>query len=56
MPSKCIICNSTRPNFNYPNGKQALYCGSCKLENMLDVETKTCITCNNVRSIFKHTN
>ena len=40
-----MICNSTRPYFNYPNEEKALYCVSCKLENMVDVKNRKCITC-----------
>ena len=37
-----------RQNFNYENEKQALYCGDCKLENMIDIKNKKCIfdNCN----------
>ena len=41
---KCIKCNNKQPVFNYENEKKALYCGDCRLENMIDVISKRCIT------------
>ena len=37
-----LTCNcGIIPSFNYPNEK-ALYCSSCKLDNMIDVKNKRC--------------
>ena len=46
MHSKCIICNLKYPNFNYKDEQKALYCASCKLDDMIDVKHKRCITCD----------
>jgi hypothetical protein len=43
---KCVKCNIKIPNFNYKNKKIALYCGDCKLTDMVDIKNKKCITCN----------
>lgn len=44
--TKCIKCNIKRPNFNYKEEKKALYCGNCKLSDMVDINNKKCINCN----------
>ena len=39
MVRKCF-CNKSQPNFNYSNETKALYCSSCKLEGMVDINKK----------------
>ena len=34
--------------------KKAIYCGSCKLENVVDIESEKCITCNKARPNFNY--
>ena len=45
MPSKCIACNLKHPNFNHKDEQKALYSNTCKLENLVDIKHKQCITC-----------
>ena len=42
MPSKCIVCEKTRPYFNFEGEKKATHCSSCKLENMVDIKHPKC--------------
>ena len=51
---KCMICNKTRPYFNYPNEKIGLYCGDCKLDGMIDIKNKKCDTCNKKQPLFNY--
>ena len=53
---KCIICNIKQPVFNYNDKKEALYCGNCKLYNMINIKSKKCKTylCDiEIRNKFK---
>lgn len=43
-------------SFNYPTEKKPLYCGDCKLEGMVDVKNKKCITCNKKIPNFNYPN
>ena len=43
MPRKCITCNLKQPNLKYKGEKQAVYCKSRKLDDMIDVKHKRCI-------------
>jgi len=43
--NKCLDCN-TRPNFNFENEKQGIYCFTHKKENMIDVMHGKCLDCN----------
>ena len=36
----CITCNKVKANFNYKYAEKALFCKSCKLENMVDIKSK----------------
>ena len=38
IKKKNVKFNEEVQIFNYPNEKQALYCGSCKLDDMIDVK------------------
>jgi len=51
----CIYfqCNK-RANFNYINKKQLLYCSIHRLEDMIDIAHKKCITCNIKQPIFNY--
>ena len=43
---QCISCKSKQPNFNYPEENKPLCCGTCKLDNMVNItETRKCINC-----------
>ena len=52
MTAKCIVCKITRPTFNFEGQKTATHCGTCKLENMINVKDKKCIVCKITRPIF----
>jgi len=43
-------------SFNYPTEKKPLYCGDCKLEGMVDVKNKKCITCNKKQPFINYPN
>ena len=40
ISKKCIKCKIKQPCYNYENEKQALYCGNCKLQNMINIRDK----------------
>jgi len=44
-------CNK-QANFNNPNEKTALYCGSCKLDGMIDIKNKKCVSCCKKQATF----
>jgi hypothetical protein len=44
----CLICEKTRPCFNYSGEKIPLYCKICKLENMIDVVNDLCVICHKI--------
>jgi hypothetical protein len=50
----CIICNKTRPSFNYAGEKIPEYCKKCKINDMIDIVTKKCITCKSKHPIFNY--
>ena len=56
MPTTCSTRKLHKPNLNYPNEKRALYCKSCKLEDMIDILHKKCITCNIKHPIYNYPN
>ena len=41
MPSKCK-CGKSQPNYNFLGVKPAIYCASCKEENMVNVKARRC--------------
>jgi len=55
-PKKCITCKIKQPISNYPNEEKAVYCASCKLENMVDITTKRGITCKLKQPTFNYPN
>jgi len=44
------------PCFNYEGESKAIYCSEHKLENMIDIVSKKCIECNDVRVNPKYKN
>ena len=52
MPSKCIVCEKTRPVFNLPGETKPTHCGGCKLENMIDIKSPKCIVCKDKQPVF----
>ena len=46
MPKKCRLCSIKQSHYNSPHEKQALYCCSCKFDDMIDVVSKKCVICN----------
>ena len=54
ISKKCINCNNKIASFNYKDKKNALYCGDCKLENMICIKTKKCIKCNNKQPSYNY--
>lgn len=42
--SLCVVCNKTRPNFNYDGLLQATHCSECKTSDMIDVRHPMCKT------------
>ncbi len=53
---KCILCHDKQSNFNHKNEKKALYCGDCKLEDMINVKSKKCKLCNDKEPYFNYKN
>ena len=44
-------CNK-EASFNIPNEKTPLYCGSCKLEGMINIASKKCVSCLKTQANF----
>jgi hypothetical protein len=49
---KCIKCNTIRPCYANVGEKRALYCASCKDNNMINIVSKRCIKCEETIATF----
>ncbi len=48
------VCGKAHPRFNFPDEHRALYCGSCKKNNMVNIIHPKCIICKNKRPSFNY--
>lgn len=52
---KCVECLSKRAYYNFKDNKNAMYCGTCKSVDMINVISKRCYTCSLKLPSFNYT-
>jgi hypothetical protein len=48
------VCGKSYPNYNYLTESRPKYCNKCKLDEMIDIKHKKCITCKKVRPNYNY--